>query len=72
MEINEKKSYRFSSLLLSLLRSNLIRRIIAFTIVGGIGFLIDGGIVSLLVEIIKLNPFISRAISFPVAVVKIH
>lgn len=46
----------------------MVRRIIPFTIVGSIGFLIDGGIVTLLVEIINLNPFISRAISFPIAV----
>jgi putative flippase GtrA len=43
-------------------------RIITFAIVGIIGFLIDGGLVTLLVEIINVNAFISRAISFPVAV----
>ena len=46
----------------------MIRRILAFIVVGTIGFIIDGGIVTLAVEVFKLNPYLSRAISFPLAV----
>jgi len=46
----------------------MVRRIMPFAIVGGIGFAIDGGIVTLLVEIVNLNPFFGRAMSFPIAV----
>ena len=49
-------------------KSHLVRRIISFALVGSIGFIIDGGILTVAVELFKLNPYLSRCISFPVAV----
>ena len=39
-----------------------------FATVGVIGFLIDGGVLTLLVETSDAGPYIGRAISFPLAV----
>ena len=50
------------------LRRELLRRLKYFVCIGGIGFLIDGGLLSLLTEIAHLSPYISRSISFPIAV----
>jgi putative flippase GtrA len=41
-------------------RSELLR----FTIVGGVGFLVDASILTLLVQVIGLDPYSSRVVSF--------
>ena len=46
---------------------NELRQFIPFCIVGGIGFVIDAGILSLLVHGFKLDPLVSRLVSFPSA-----
>ena len=51
-----------------ILQYKFLRRVTLFVLVGGIGFLIDGGLVTLLVEIINLDPYISRVMSFPCAI----
>lgn len=54
--------------ILHLLKSAMVRRMLCFAAVGSIGFIIDGGILTLAVEAFKLNPYLSRCISFPAAV----
>jgi putative flippase GtrA len=44
-----------------------IRQFIPFCVVGGIGFVIDAGILSLLVHGLGLGPLLSRLVSFPCA-----
>ena len=45
-----------------------MRRLIGFGVVGGIGFIVDGGMLTLLVRIFGLDIYVSRAASFMVAV----
>lgn len=45
-----------------------MRRLFVFGIVGGIGFVVDGGILSLLASVYGLDIYLSRAVSFLVAV----
>jgi putative flippase GtrA len=68
LETNRKKPGQSYPALLRLAKSAIVQRIIAFAIVGSIGFVIDGGILTLAIEIFKLNPYLGRAISFPIAV----
>ncbi|MDD4924766.1 MAG: GtrA family protein [Dehalococcoidales bacterium] len=49
-------------------RRKLSQRIVIFLIVGGVGFVTDGGILTLLTKATLLGPYFSRAISFPIAV----
>ena len=44
-----------------------LRQFIPFCVVGGIGFVIDAGILSLLVHGFGLGPLLSRLVSFPCA-----
>ncbi|WP_106746552.1 GtrA family protein [Yoonia maritima] len=46
----------------------LVRQIVRFGMVGGVGFIIDGGMLWLLLAC-GFNPYIARAFSFPVAIV---
>lgn len=39
-----------------------------FAIIGGIGFVVDGGILTVLNSLFGLNPLLARALSFPIAV----
>jgi putative flippase GtrA len=48
-------------------RRKLPARVVLFTVVGGIGFLIDGGVLTLMVKVAHLNPYVGRLVSFPVA-----
>lgn len=50
------------------MRETLIPQILRFGVVGGCGFVIDGTLLWLLIGA-GLNPFMARALSFPVAVV---
>jgi putative flippase GtrA len=43
-------------------------RLMAFGLVGGVGFVVDAGILQLLYSWADMNPFAARAISFPCAV----
>ena len=43
-------------------------RFIRFCFVGGIGFLTDAGILSLLVYLAEVDPYLARGVSFPIAV----
>lgn len=45
-----------------------MRRLIGFGVVGGIGFIVDGGILTLLVRACGVDIYLSRAASFMVAV----
>ena len=46
---------------------NELRQFIPFCIVGGIGFVIDAGILSRVVHGFELDPLVSRLVSFPCA-----
>ncbi|MGJ8622955.1 MAG: GtrA family protein [Yoonia sp.] len=48
--------------------SSLLGQIMRFGAVGGVGFVVDGGLLWLLVSL-DVNPYVARALSFPVAVV---
>ncbi len=48
--------------------SNLWGQILRFGVVGGVGFVIDGALLWLLIWA-DVNPYLARAMSFPVAVV---
>lgn len=50
------------------MRSELIPQIMRFGVVGGVGFIVDGGLLWLLITL-DFNPFMARALSFPAAVV---
>jgi putative flippase GtrA len=50
------------------MRADLIGQIMRFGVVGTIGFVVDGGMLWLLLSS-GLNPYAARALSFPVAVV---
>ncbi|MDD4972558.1 MAG: GtrA family protein [Paludibacter sp.] len=50
------------------MQHKLWARILLFVAIGGIGFVIDGGVLSFLVNLRHLNPYFSRLISFPIAV----
>ncbi len=50
------------------MRSELIAQMLRFGAVGGVGFVVDGGLLWLLIGF-DLNPYLARALSFPVAVV---
>ena len=46
----------------------IFRQLIRFLFVGGIGFLIDGGLLFLQIWL-GINPYLARFVSFPIAVV---
>mgnify|MGYP001814380377 CR=1 FL=1 len=46
----------------------LLPQVMRFGIVGAVGFVIDGGLLWLLIAL-NLNPYLARALSFPIAVV---
>lgn len=50
------------------MRSDFIAQLLRFGAVGGVGFVVDGGLLWLLIGL-DFNPFLARALSFPVAVV---
>lgn len=50
------------------MRSELIAQMLRFGAVGGVGFVVDGGLLWLLIGL-DFNPFLARALSFPVAVI---
>ncbi|WP_342069204.1 GtrA family protein [Yoonia algicola] len=50
------------------MRSELIVQMLRFGAVGGVGFVVDGGLLWLLISL-DFNPYLARALSFPVAVV---
>jgi putative flippase GtrA len=50
------------------MRSELIAQMLRFGAVGGVGFVVDGGLLWLLIGL-EFNPYLARALSFPVAVV---
>lgn len=50
------------------MRSELPLQIMRFGAVGGVGFIIDGTLLWLLITL-DFNPFVARALSFPVAVI---
>lgn len=45
-----------------------MKKLLYFTFIGGIGFVIDGGLLTLLTRVCALNIFMSRLVSFSVAV----
>ncbi|HEV8037087.1 GtrA family protein [Yoonia sp.] len=50
------------------MRSELIAQVLRFGAVGGVGFVVDGGLLWLLIGL-EYNPYLARALSFPVAVI---
>ena len=50
------------------MRSELIAQMLRFGAVGGVGFVVDGGLLWLLIGL-EFNPYLARALSFPLAVV---
>jgi putative flippase GtrA len=50
------------------MRSDFMAQILRFGAVGGVGFVVDGGLLWLLIGL-DFNPYLARALSFPVAVV---
>lgn len=50
------------------MRSELVTQVLRFGAVGVIGFLVDGGLLWLLLSL-DVSPYLARALSFPVAVV---
>lgn len=50
------------------MQSNLLSQIMRFGAVGGVGFVVDGGLLWLLISL-DFNPYVARALSFPAAVV---
>ncbi len=50
-----------------MIRSELALQIMRFGAVGGVGFVVDGGLLWLLISL-DFNPFLARAFSFPLAV----
>lgn len=50
------------------MRYELIPQILRFGVVGGVGFVVDGGLLWLLIGL-DFNPYSARLLSFPVAVV---
>ena len=50
------------------MQSSLVRQIMRFGVVGTIGFVVDGGMLWVLLSA-GLNPYAARALSFPIAVV---
>ena len=50
------------------MRSELMTQILRFGAVGGVGFVVDGGLLWLFLSL-DLNPYMARALSFPVAVI---
>lgn len=50
------------------MRSELIPQMMRFGAVGGVGFIVDGGLLWLLITL-DFNPFMARALSFPAAVI---
>lgn len=50
------------------MRSDLWGQILRFGVVGGVGFAVDGGLLWMLVSW-DVNPYLARALSFPVAVI---
>ena len=46
---------------------SLKTRLSHFTVVGFVGFLVDGGILVILHDVYSVNPYASRCVSFPVA-----
>ena len=50
------------------MRSGLLTQILRFGAVGGVGFVVDGGLLWLLLAN-GFDPYLARALSFPVAVV---
>jgi putative flippase GtrA len=57
-----------SRLKLLVRRNKFLRQLIFFLLVGGVGFILDGGILTLMTEIGHIDPYASRAVSFPIAV----
>jgi putative flippase GtrA len=45
-----------------------LREMASFVVVGGIGFLVDGGVLTILTALFDWGPMAARAVSFPVAV----
>ncbi len=50
------------------MRSELVSQMMRFGVVGGVGFIVDGGLLWALISF-DMNPYLARALSFPVAVV---
>ncbi len=50
------------------MRSELLAQILRFGVVGGVGFVVDGGLLWLLLAN-GFDPYLARALSFPIAVV---
>lgn len=50
------------------MKSNFLKKLFAFGCVGGIGFAVDAGILSLLVNVGGANVYLSRCVSFATAV----
>ena len=50
------------------MRSEILAQVLRFGVVGGVGFIVDGGLLWLLI-VLDFNPFAARALSFPIAVV---
>ncbi len=50
------------------MRSELFAQMMRFGAVGGVGFVVDGGLLWLLIGL-DFNPYLARALSFPIAVV---
>ncbi|MEM9401989.1 MAG: GtrA family protein [Pseudomonadota bacterium] len=46
---------------------SLTSRVSRFTVVGFVGFIVDGGILVLMHDVAGVNPYASRCVSFPVA-----
>ena len=49
------------------MRSGLLAQIMRFGVVGGVGFVVDGGLLWLFISN-GLDPYLARAMSFPIAV----
>lgn len=50
------------------MRTGILAQVMRFGIVGAVGFAVDGGLLWLLVSL-DFNPYLARALSFPIAVI---
>jgi len=50
------------------MRTGLLTQVMRFGVVGAVGFVVDGGLLWLLISL-DFDPYLARALSFPIAVI---